>query len=127
MKLPAVHCALTAMHALPPSVDVYVAPASHAAHWRSAVAEPGADMPSPAAHVVHGEHALRPGEAVKVPCAHSVHTRSLEVVASELVYLPLLQTGLAVVHAPSLSPMEYVEPATHAEHWRSAEVVPSMA
>ena len=81
VKLPAAHCALTGTHVLPPSVDVYVTPASHAAHWRSAVAEPGTDTPSPAAHVVHGEHALRPGEAVKVPCAHSVHTRSLVAVA----------------------------------------------
>lgn len=100
-------------------------PGVHAVHWRSAVAEPGADMPSPAAHMVHAAQVARPVAAVNVPFAHSVHTRSLVAVAAELVYVPLLQAELTARHTSSLSAMENVVPVTQAEHWRSAVAVPS--
>ena len=51
-------------------------PTVQAAHWRSAVAEPGADWPWPAGHVAHWVHASLPNVALKVPFTHGEHTRS---------------------------------------------------
>ena len=43
VRKPGAHGALTAWHALPSLLDENVEPATHAAHWRSADAEPALD------------------------------------------------------------------------------------
>ena len=80
VREPGPHGALTATHALPSLVVEYVEPATHAAHWRSAMAEPNAERPWPTGHVAHATHAWLPEVALKVPSGHGEHTRSLVVV-----------------------------------------------
>jgi hypothetical protein len=39
----------------------------HGLHWRSAVALPSVDRPSPAGHVAHATHASLPASALNAP------------------------------------------------------------
>jgi hypothetical protein len=57
MYWPAAHGGRTSTHALPSSVAENVLPLLHARHSRSAVAEPAALVPVPAAHVRHAVQA----------------------------------------------------------------------
>ena len=63
--------------------------------------------------------------ALNVPVAHATHVRSLLAVALNLVYVPAAHLALTATHASPLSAPEYVEPATHAAHCRSAVAEPS--
>ena len=60
VKLPAEHTSLTMVHAAPLSSVENDVPATHAAHWRSAVLEPAADCPWPTGHVAHAAQAPLP-------------------------------------------------------------------
>ena len=57
---PAPHGALTAEHVPCPLVLENVEPVTQGAHRKSAVADPLADMPSPATQLRHSVHALLP-------------------------------------------------------------------
>jgi hypothetical protein len=81
-------------------------------------------MPSPTAHVLHGVLALRPGEAVNVPSALSVHTRSLEAVAAVLVYVPAPHAGLTGWQISPLAELEK-KPAVQAVQMRSVVAEPT--
>ena len=123
-----VHC-VTATHALPSLTVEYDVPTTHAAHWRSAVAEPALDWPWPTAHVVHTAQ-LSVASVVLVlalnePPAHAAHCRSLLAVAATVVRKPGAHGALTAWHAAPLSTAENVEPATHAAHWRSLTASPS--
>ena len=127
---PAAHVALTAAHASPLLTDENVEPTTHGAHWRSAAAEPSADLPSPTAHLAHTAQlsvamVLALTLALKVPKAHAVHTTSLLALAAVVVNVPAAHGALTATHASPLSSVEYVEPATHAAHWRSAVAEPA--
>ena len=63
---------VTATHAPPSLALEYVMPDAHAAHWRSASAEPALDMPWPIGHVDQAAHASDPTVALKCPVAHAV-------------------------------------------------------
>ena len=56
---------LTATHASPLSSLEYDVPATQEAHWRSAIAEPAWDMPSPAGHMAHAAHGALLTSALK--------------------------------------------------------------
>ena len=125
------HCR-TAVQAPPVLAAEKVAPSSHAAHWRSAVAVPAADWPSPTRHVANVAQlstlsvpALAP--ALNVPEAQGAHTTSLLAVAAAVVRVPAAHDELTVVHSVPLFSVENVEPGTHAAHWRSAVALPSAA
>jgi hypothetical protein len=105
----------------------YVVPDAHAVHWRLMLAAGVFDWPKPAVHVAHGAHVLRPGDSVNVPIAQSLHTRSLVAVAAMVMYVPAAHATLTAVHATILLVAENVAPATHAEHWRSTVLLPSVA
>ena len=97
----------------------------HAAHWRSAVAEPAADIPKPTAHVRHVAHAPLPADALNWPSAQLVHVRSLESVAALFMYSPAAHSPRMAAHAAPLSSAENVAPSSHAAHWRSAVSEPA--
>ena len=115
---------VTFTHAAPLSSSEYEAPAVHAAHWRSASAEPATSWPWPTGHVAHRVHASFPDVSLKVPVGHGSHTRSLLTVAAVLVYKPGPHGALTGWHAAPLSSFEYVVPATQAAHCRSAVAEP---
>ena len=79
VNVPAVHGALTARQALPSFTLEYVEPAMHAAHWRSAMAEPNAERPWPTGHVAHAAQLSVASVvlvvALNVPDAHATHCR----------------------------------------------------
>ena len=77
--IPAEHGALIAWQAAPSLALEKVAPV-HAAHWRLAVVEPGADVPEPAAQVRHSAQTPLPADALNVPLMHVAQVRSLETV-----------------------------------------------
>ena len=118
-----VHC-VVALHAKPLVASEYVTPSAQGAHWRSTVAEPALDMPSPAAHVLHGAHDVEPVLLVNVPDTHAAQVRSLLAVAARTVYEPASHDRLAAVHILASSVAEKVTPATHAAHCRSEVAVP---
>jgi hypothetical protein len=80
---------LTAEQTAPLSSPEYVVPATQAAHWRSASAEPAADWPWPMPQVAHAAQlsvasvVLAP--ALKEPDAQGAHVRSLLAVAAAVV------------------------------------------
>ena len=91
-------------------------PATHAAHWRFAVALPALDSPWPTKHVDHVVHASLPAAALKVPCAQVAHVRSALALAALSMNKPAAHGALTGLHAlPSLT-SEYVVPTTHAAH-----------
>jgi len=110
---------MTVAHSSPLIASENVASCVQAAHWRSAVAEPAADLPWPAGHVAQAVHDDCPAELVNVPEAHAAHTRSDVTVAALLVYCPAGHGLRTAAHAPPLSSPEYVEPTAQAAHWRS--------
>ena len=123
------HCS-TAVQAPPVLAAEKVAPSSHAAHWRSVVAVPAADWPSPAGHVAHVAQlstlrvpALAP--ALNVPEAHGAQTTSLLAVAAAVVRVPAAHDELTAVHFAPLFTFENVVPGTHAAHSLSAVALPS--
>ena len=115
----------TAAHDSPFLVAENVTPAAQAAHCRSAVLEPAADMPEPAAHVAHLAHASLPAVALKWPGAHDAHVRSLDLVAARSMNSPAAHSPRIGAHAAPLSVPEYVAPCAHAAHWRSAASEPA--
>jgi hypothetical protein len=115
---------VTATHAPPSLALEYVLPDVHAAHWRSATAEPAVVIPWPIGHVDHAVHVLRPAEAVKVPGAQSVHTKSALAVAGVWMNVPARQLAVASTQRPFF---EKVIPAMHVVHWRSPATVPALA
>jgi len=118
---------VTATHALPSLAAEYVVPGTHAAHWRSAEAEPAAVMPRPAAHADQSVQEAWSAVAVNLPSAHAVHTRSLLAVAPASVNVPAVQLVWAVVQALPLSAAENVEPARQASQTRSAVAEPAVS
>ena len=88
MYSPAAHTPRTASHASPLSVAEKVAPATHGAHVRSAVAEPAMDWPWPTAHVLQATHAELPAVALNMPLVHAVHSRLDEGPALTVSYSP---------------------------------------
>jgi hypothetical protein len=86
------------MHAPSLSPMEYVEPATHAEHWRSAVAVPPMAWPSPAGQVRHATHELSPDVAVNVPSVHGKQVRSDTNVALELSYVPATHSGVSAVH-----------------------------
>jgi hypothetical protein len=118
----------TLLQTAPLSMFENVEPAVHAAHLRSAVVEPGADMPSPTGHVAQAEQlsvasvVLVP--ALKRPAPHSRHCRSLLALAATVVRRPGPHDALTSWHAAPLSTFENVEPAVQPAHWRSADLEP---
>jgi len=76
---------VTVAHSSPPFALENVASCVQALHWRSAVAEPAADLPWPAGHVAQAVHDDCPAELVNVPEVHAAHTRSDDVVAAFFV------------------------------------------
>ena len=90
VKVPAAHTALTVAHVSPLSSVEYDVPATQAAHWRSAVAEPAAAWPWPTPQVRHAVQVsaavvLPLTSALKVPDAQGAHVRSLLAVAAAVV------------------------------------------
>jgi hypothetical protein len=67
VRVPAAHDELTAVHFAPLFTFENVVPGAHAAHWRSAVALPSFDKPSPSTHVAHVVHASLPASALNAP------------------------------------------------------------
>jgi hypothetical protein len=118
---------VTATHAPPSLALEYVLPDVHAAHWRSATAEPAVVIPWPIGHVDHAVHVLRPAEAVKVPGAQSVHVRSLDAVAAAVVKLPAAHSSLTPAHASGPMVFENVIPVMHRLHVRSDATDPATA
>ena len=130
MANPATQGVLTRSQAAPDVTVENETPTTHGEHWRSAVAVPSADWPSPAGHVANVAQlstlsvpALAP--ALNVPEAHGAHTTSLLAVAAAVVRVPAAHDELTVVHFAPLFSVENVEPGTHAAHWRSVIAVPS--
>jgi hypothetical protein len=116
---------VTAAHAAPSLLPEKVEPCTHAAHTRSAVAEPALVMPEAAGHVFHAAHELRPALAVNVPSAHAAHTRLLLAVATAVTRLPASHGARTFSQTePSLA-VENVLPAVHVAHWRSVVAVPA--
>ena len=127
---PAAHGALTSAHAAPSLLAENVAPAVQAAHWRSAVAEPAADMPWLAPHVAHAAQlsltvVLALALALKEPNAQASHSRSLLEVAPCLVNVPAEHLALTETHAAPLSVVEKEAPASQVSHWRLAVADPA--
>jgi hypothetical protein len=62
---------------------------THAAHWRSAMAEPSIDKPQPMGHVVHTAQLsvanVLLATDLNEPSTHGAHVRSLLVVAPAVV------------------------------------------
>jgi hypothetical protein len=56
--------------------------------------------------VAWAAHSLRPAMALNVSAPHAVHTRSLEAVATALVYVPAAQAFETAVHAAALAASE---------------------
>jgi len=102
-----------------------VAPSAHAAHWRSAVAEPAAVMPWPAGHFDHSVHEGRAALLLNVPEVHAAHVRSAAGVASDFVYSPTLQGRRMSQQRAAPSKGENVSPAMHPAHLRSAVADPA--
>ena len=98
---PPVHCR-TATHASPLLVLENVASCVHAAHWRSAVAEPAADVPDPMAHVRQALHAELPALTLNWPLAHSSQTRSADAVAAVLSASPATHGAETAPHVAPL-------------------------
>jgi hypothetical protein len=88
VRNPAAHGALTAVHASPLFAGENVEPATHPAHWRSAVAEPTEDMPCPAVQVAHVAHASLPAAALNMPAGHAEHMRLDVSVGAMISYSP---------------------------------------
>jgi hypothetical protein len=130
VNVPAAHLALTTEHAaslLDAENDV---PASQAAHWRLAVAEPSTDLPWPAGHVAQAVQVsvIRVPALMldlKVPDAQASHSRSLLTVAPLVVKVPGPHGALTTVHASPLFAGENVEPTTHPAHLRLAVAEPA--
>jgi hypothetical protein len=129
VKVPGPHGALTTVHASPLFAGENVEPATHPAHWRSAMAEPAADMPWPTAHVAHAAHSSTASVvlvlALKVPSAQLAHCRSLLAVAAAVVWKPAVHGALTAAHAEPSVVAENVAPAWQAAHWRSAVAEPT--
>jgi hypothetical protein len=129
VKVPGPHGALTTVHASPLFAGENVEPATHPAHWRSAMAEPAADMPWPTAHVAHAAHSSTASVvlvlALKVPSAQLAHCRSLLAVAAAVVWKPAVHGALTAAHAAPSLVAENVAPAWQAAHWRSAVAEPT--
>ena len=121
---PAAQGALTARHSSPLVVLENVTPVTHGVHWRSAVAEPAVDMPSPATHLRHAEQALLPTSDLNCPDPHISHVRSLCSVAWLPTRFPAGQGALTAVHGASSLLGENDTPRLHAVHWRSATALP---
>ena len=85
---PAAQGAVVSLQAAPLSVAEKVAPATHGAHVRSAVAEPAMDWPWPTAHVRQAVHVALPAVALKVSLVHAVHSRLDEGPALTVSYSP---------------------------------------
>jgi hypothetical protein len=117
---------VTATHALPSLAAEYVVPGTHAAHWRSAEAEPAAVMPCPARHIDQGLQLLRPDEELYVPSAHAAHSRSLKAVAAAVVKLPAAHAALTVSHSSPLTVLENVSPSAQTPHTRSCVAAPGL-
>lgn len=123
---PAPHGLLTAMQLAPLSTGENVAPTSHGAQRRSAVAEPACDMPKPALHVCHALHCVLATLLLNWPCAQRAHVRSLDAVAAASRRKPAAH-GLDTARQSSpLSVGENVTPTSHAAHVRSLVSVPSV-
>ena len=106
---PSVHVS-TATQPAPLSTFENEASCVHAAHWRSAVAEPGTVMPVPAAHVDHTVDSPWPADVVKLPSSLAAHVRSLLAVATAVVCVPAAHGSLTAAHAAPLAAAEYVDP-----------------
>ena len=80
---------VTATHAAPLSTSEYDVPATQAAHWRSATAEPAADWPWPMPQVAHAAQlsvaSVELTPVLKEPGAQEAHMRSLLAVAAAVV------------------------------------------
>ena len=128
--VPAGHAALTVSHALPSFTAEYVEPGTQAVHWRSAVAEPAWDWPSPTGHVAHAvQLSVAIVELVlllNMPSAHEAHVRSLLAVAATVVWKPGAHGALTAWQGAPLSTSEKVEPAVQVAHSRSAIFEPSL-
>ena len=89
VNIPSPQGELTTSHAAPLSTAEKDTPATQAAHWRSSVADPGADMPQPTGQVVHvvqlsvASVELMPD--LNEPVAQAEHMTSLLGVAATLV------------------------------------------
>jgi hypothetical protein len=127
--VPAAHAELTGVHALPPFALENDVPATHAAHVRSAVADPTTSCPWPTGHVCHAAQeskvsVLALSTALNFPSAQFLHTVLLVVVATAIVLEPAGHF-VAVSHALPSSTLENDVPATHTAHVRSAEANPA--
>ena len=77
---------------------------------------PGADMPSPMAHVRHRVHAVLAAALLNSPAAHVLHVRSELAVAMRLTYLPAAHGAEVTAQtAPSLLALN-VAPTSQGAH-----------
>ena len=106
VRVPGPHGVCTGMHAAPSFLSEYVWPATQELHWRSAVADPAADMPLPTGHVAHVAHASLPVVALNVPGGQEAQTRSELVVEALLMNVPAEHGALTAVHAAPSSVLE---------------------
>lgn len=126
--MPASQGALTGSQTAASSLAEKYAPASQAAHVRSAVVDPGYCSPSPAGHVRHATQATLPGADLNVPPRQVLQVRSDISVAALSMNCPEGQAGLTFWQAlPSLV-LEYVpapsDAGVHAVHLRSTDADP---
>jgi hypothetical protein len=115
MYSPAAQASRIGEHACPSLLPEKVLPSVHAAHTRSSVSEPSADLPEPAGHVRHALHACWPGWPLKWPAAHVVHTRSDDGPGGVVSYVPGAQVVTAL-HTRSVVPVGALD-----VYWPSAQ------
>ena len=78
-------------------------PESHAAHVRSAVAEPASVTRSPAAQLVHAVHEGALLAVLNVPASHAAHVRSAVAEPASVTRSPAAQFVHAVHEAALLA------------------------
>ena len=97
----------------------------HGLHWRSAVALPSVDRPSPATHVAHVAQTWLPTLRLNWPVGQEAQEWSREAVASTLAKDPALHRLLTGMQESPLFDGEKSAPIMHDRHDRSFAVVPA--
>lgn len=93
-------------------------------HWRSTVEVPDVSTYSPAAHTVHGVHAVASAAPENVPEGHEAHARFIVALGAVDWYIPAVQFVDQGVHIAALVVVEN-DPEAQALQVRSVVGVPA--